>query len=188
MIGITIGGGIFRTPAGIATRVPDPVLMLGVWVLGGVIVLCGALAFAELSAAMPETGGMYVYLREGWGRPYAFLYGWAQLVLIRAAALGGISSVFGEYFLRVVRHRPARSIPTWADYLAAGAIIFAAVTNIVGVRLGALFAGISTITKFGALAFLVLASFAARRRRRRELHQLRRPPARPSIPGCSAWR
>jgi APA family basic amino acid/polyamine antiporter len=159
VIGITIGGGIFRTPAGIATRVPDPVWMMGVWVLGGLIVLCGALAFAELSAAMPETGGMYVYLREGWGRPSAFLYGWAQLVLIRAAALGGIASVFGEYFLRVIGVDPAAH-PKWADYLAAGAIIFAGAINIVGVRLGALFAGISTVAKFGALALLVVASFA----------------------------
>ena len=187
VIGITIGGGIFRTPAGIAARVPDPVLMLGVWVLGGVIVLCGALAFAELSAAMPETGGMYVYLREGWGRPYAFLYGWAQLVLIRASALGGISSVFGEVFPAGVRHRSGLH-PDWADYLAAGAIVFAAVTNIVGVRLGALFAGISTVTKFGALAFLVLASFALGGGVGGELSRTSRAPARPSIRGCSAWR
>jgi basic amino acid/polyamine antiporter, APA family len=158
VIGITIGGGIFRTPAGIAERVPDPTWMLGVWVLGGLIVLCGALSFAELSASMPETGGMYVYLREGWGRPYGFLYGWAQLVLIRAAALGGISSVFGEYFMRVFGMDP-RLNPAMADYLAAAAIIVASVTNIVGVRLGALFAGLSTIAKFGALALLVLASF-----------------------------
>src|SRR5688500_7471203 len=135
VIGITIGGGIYRTPAGIADRVPDPMWMLGVWVLGGLIVLCGALSFAELSASMPETGGMYVYLREGWGRPYAFLYGWAQLVLIRAAALGGISSVFGEYFLRVFGIDPA-SRGALSDYLAAGAIVFAAVVNIVGVQLG----------------------------------------------------
>ncbi|MEZ5286241.1 MAG: amino acid permease [Vicinamibacterales bacterium] len=158
VIGITIGGGIFRTPAVIAGRVPDPVFMLGVWVLGGLIVLCGALAFAELSAAMPETGGMYVYLREGWGRPYAFLYGWAQLVLIRAAALGGISSVFGDYCLRVLGVDQTLH-PDWADYLAAAAIIFAAGTNIVGVRLGALFAGISTVTKYTALAFMVGAAF-----------------------------
>ncbi len=158
VIGITIGGGIFRTPAGIAERVPDPVFMLGVWVLGGLIVLCGALSFAELSASMPETGGMYVYLREGWGRPYGFLYGWAQLVLIRAAALGGISSVFGEYFMRVFGMDPVTN-PSMADYLAAGAIVFAGVTNIVGVRLGALFAGLSTIAKFGALALMVLAAF-----------------------------
>src|SRR5688572_8805054 len=158
VIGITIGGGIFRTPAGIADRVPDPVWMMGVWILGGVIVLCGALSFAELSAAMPETGGMYVYLREGWGRPLAFLYGWAQLVLIRAAALGGISSVFGEYLLRVMGYDPSL-YPRGADYLAAGAIVIAGVTNIIGVRLGALFAGLSTITKFGALTLLVVASF-----------------------------
>ena len=158
VIGITIGGGIYRTPAGIADRVPDPVWMLGVWVLGGLIVLCGALSFAELSASMPETGGMYVYLREGWGRPYAFLYGWAQLVLIRAAALGGISSVFGEYFMRVFG-LDSRANPAMADYLAAAAIIVASITNIIGVKLGALFAGLSTIAKFGALALLVLASF-----------------------------
>ncbi|MEO8679902.1 MAG: amino acid permease [Vicinamibacterales bacterium] len=157
VIGITIGGGIFRTPAGIATRVPEPMLMLGVWALGGIIVMCGALAFAELSAAMPETGGMYVYLREGWGRPFGFLYGWAQLVLIRAAALGGISSVFGEYFMRVFGLDPVAH-PAWADYLAAGAIIFAGVINVIGVQFGALFAGLSTITKFGALSILVLAS------------------------------
>ena len=79
-------------------------------------------------------------------------------MLIRAAALGGISSVFGEYFLRVFGIDPALH-PEWADYLAAGAIIFAGATNIVGVQLGALFAGLSTIAKFGALPLLVLASF-----------------------------
>lgn len=158
VIGITIGGGIFRTPAVIATRVPDPTLMLLVWVIGGVMVLGGALAIAELAASMPETGGMYVYLREGWGRPVAFLWGWSQLVLIRASALGGISSVFGEYALRVVGIDPSLHAD-WADYLAAVAIAFAGLVNIVGVQAGAFFTGISTITKFGALSLLVLASF-----------------------------
>ena len=79
-------------------------------------------------------------------------------MLIRAAALGGISSVFGEYFLRVFGFDPAAH-PEWADYLAAGAIAFAAAVNILGVQLGALFVGLSTITKFGALAALVLFSF-----------------------------
>jgi amino acid transporter len=158
VIGITIGGGIFRTPAGIAARVPDPMFMLSVWIIGGLVVLCGALAFAELAASMPETGGMYVYLREGWGRPHAFLYGWAQAVLIRASALGGISSVFGEYFLRVFGFDPG-AYPRAADLLAAAAIAFAALVNIIGVQLGAFFVGLSTLTKFGALAALVLLSF-----------------------------
>ncbi len=127
------------------------------WVIGGLIVLCGALTIAELAAALPHTGGMYVYLREGWGRPVAFLYGWAQLVLIRAAALGGISSVFGEYALRVAGVDPVEHAD-WADYLAAGAILFAGTVNIVGVNLGALFASLSTVAKYGALVVLVAAS------------------------------
>ena len=157
VVGITIGGGIFRTPAGIAARVPEPTFMLAVWVVGGLIALCGALAFADLSAAMPETGGLYVYLREGWGRPYAFLYGWAQLVLIRAAALGGISSVFGEYCLRSIGVDPITHA-RWADYLAAGAIVSAAAANIGGVQIAASIAGLSTLAKFGALSLLVVAS------------------------------
>jgi amino acid transporter len=158
VIGVTIGSGIFRTPAGIATRVPDPTLMLAVWLLGGLISLCGALSVAELAASMPHTGGWYVYLREGWGRLVAFLFGWSELVLIRASAVGAISTVFGEYFLRSIGIDPALNERT-ADFLAAGAIVFAGAVNIRGVQYGAAIAGMSTLAKFGALAFLVFASF-----------------------------
>ena len=67
VIGITIGSGIFRSPAGIAQKVPSPTLMIALWVVGGLVTLCGALSLAELAAALPETGGFYAYLREGWG-------------------------------------------------------------------------------------------------------------------------
>src|SRR5438477_505512 len=100
VVGITIGSGIFRSPAGIAQRVPHPTVMLLLWGLGGAITMCGALSLGELAAALPETGGLYAYLREGWGRMPAFLFGWSELVLIRANALGGIAVVFGEYLLR----------------------------------------------------------------------------------------
>src|SRR5437870_11073628 len=100
VIGITIGSGIFRSPAGIAQKVPSPGLMILLWVAGGAITLCGALSLAELAAALPETGGFYAYLREGWGRMAGFLFGWSQLVLIRASALGGIAVAFGDYLLR----------------------------------------------------------------------------------------
>ena len=157
VIGVTIGSGIFRTPAGIATRVPDPMLMLAVWLFGGLISLCGALSVAELAASMPQTGGWYVYLREGWGRLLGFLFGWAELVLIRASAVGAISTVFGEYFLRSIGIDPAVH-EVAADLLSAGAIVFAALVNVRGVQFGAAIAGLSTIAKFGALAFLVLVS------------------------------
>jgi basic amino acid/polyamine antiporter, APA family len=157
VIGITIGSGIFRSPAGIARLVPSPTVMLGVWVLGGVITLCGALSLAELAAAQPESGGFYAYLREGWGRPTAFLFGWAELVVIRAAALGGISIVFGEYFLRSLGIDPMTH-STAARALAAAAIAFAATANIVGARVGATIVSISTVVKFAALGAIVTAS------------------------------
>ena len=159
VIGITIGSGIFRTPAVIATRVPDPMLMLGVWIIGGVLAMCGALALAELASAFPRTGGLYVYLREGWGRLPAFLFGWAQLVLVRASALGGIASVFGAYALRSFGYDPAvHSLAS--NLIAAGVIVFAMAMNILGIRVGAAIVGLSTIAKYGALAVLVLLSFA----------------------------
>src|SRR6266516_2819699 len=84
LVGSTIGGGIFRTPAVIAERVPAPLPMFSVWVLGGLLALCGALTYAELAALFPRSGGVYVYIREGCGRLPAFLFGWTELVLIRA--------------------------------------------------------------------------------------------------------
>ena len=158
VIGVTIGSGIFRTPATIAARVPDPTLMLGVWLFGGVISLCGALSVAELAASLPQTGGWYVYLRESWGRLAGFLFGWAELVLIRASATGAIATVFSEYFLRSLGYDPAaHGLAT--DYIAAAAILGAGLLNIRGVELGATIAGISTVAKFSALAFIVFVSF-----------------------------
>lgn len=157
VVGITIGSGIFRTPAVVAARVPDPLLVLGLWAAGGVICLCGALSFAELAAALPVTGGYYTYLREGWGRLPAFLFGWSQLVVIRAAAVGGIAIVFGDYFLRTLGIDPVTHGGT-ARSVSAAAIAFAAWVNVVGVNLGALIIGISTAAKFLALTVIVVAA------------------------------
>jgi basic amino acid/polyamine antiporter, APA family len=156
LVGSTIGTGIFRTPAGIATKVPFESLYLLLWGLGGFFSLCGALTLAELAAALPQTGGIFVYLREGWGRLAAFLFGWGELVVIRASALGAISTVFAEYFLRLFRI----DNPQLIHYVAAGAILLVAVFNIVGVRLGALVQNLTTGAKYCALVLLVLAAFA----------------------------
>jgi APA family basic amino acid/polyamine antiporter len=157
VVGITIGSGIFRSPAAIAQKVPSPSLMLMLWVIGGVITLCGALSLAELAAALPETGGFYAYLREGWGRPAGFLFGWSELVLIRASALGGIAVVFGEYLLRSLGVDPVEHYLA-ARGLSAAAIAFAATANIIGANIGAAIVGVSTLAKFSALLLLVGAS------------------------------
>jgi amino acid transporter len=157
VVGVTIGSGIFRSPSVVADRVPDAVAVLGLWAAGGLIALCGALSLAELAAALPQSGGYYVYLREGWGRLAGFLFGWAQLVLIRASAIGGIAIVFGEYALRTIGIDPVQHSGA-SRALAAGAIAFAAAVNIRGVRLGAAIVGLSTVGKFAALLVIILSA------------------------------
>src|SRR2546430_670919 len=139
LVGSTIGGGIFRTPAVIAGRVPQPVLMLLVWVLGGLLALCGALTYAELAAMFPRSGGVYVYVREGFGRLPAFLFGWSELLLIRASALGAIATPFAEYLLRSLGLDPTRPPYDGAvHWAAAPAILLTATLNYVGARSTAL--------------------------------------------------
>ena len=157
VVGITIGSGIFRAPAAIARLVPNPLAILGLWTIGGILSLCGALSFAELGGMLPEAGGFYAWLREAWGRPAAFTFGWSELVLIRASALGGMAIVFGEYTLRSVGVDPGAHA-VLARVIAAALIGFAAATNIRGAPLGARIVSVSTAAKFSALALLVLAA------------------------------
>ena len=156
VIGTTIGSGIFRSPAGIADRLPGPLPLAIVWVAGGLFALCGALSFAELSSAFPRTGGVFVYIKEGWGRLPAFLFGWAEITVIRAAAVGAISMTFAEYLLRVIGVDPSE----YARYVAAAAIIAMGTVNILGVRWGTLVINLTTIAKYGGLIFIVVVSLA----------------------------
>jgi amino acid transporter len=157
LVGSTIGSGIFRSPAAIADRLPGPLPMLAIWVAAGAFVLCGALTLAELSGAYPRSGGPYVYLREGWGKLPAFLFGWAELAVIRAAALGAISTTFAEYALRLTGADPrVEPYSSFVHYLAAAAIIVVAVFNYLGIRWGALVQNVTTAAKYGGLVVLVV--------------------------------
>ncbi len=161
LVGSTIGSGIFRSPAGIADRLPGPLPLMMAWVAGGLFALCGALSLAEVAGAFPHTGGMFVYLREGWGRLTAFLFGWAELVIIRAAALGAIATTFSEYLLRVLGYDPTVPPYDWYVHLVAAAAIFVvAVFNYVGLRWGSLVQNITTVGKYGALLFIIILAFA----------------------------
>ena len=161
LIGSTIGSGIFRSPAGIADRLPGPLPLMAVWVTGGLFALCGALSLAEIAGALPRTGGLYVFIREGWGRLPAFLFGWAEFVIIRAAALGAIATTFAEYSLRFFGYDTGVApYDVYDNYLAAVAIVFTAALNILGVRWGSLVQNVTTVAKYGALVFIILVAFA----------------------------
>jgi len=161
LVGSTIGSGIFRSPAGIADRLPGPLPLAGVWVTGGLFALCGALTLAEVGSAFPETGGVYVFIREGFGRMPAFLFGWSELTVIRAASLGAIAITFAEYALRVAGYNPAVApYDAYAHYLAAAAIALLGTVNIVGVRWSALVLNATTLAKYGGLLFIILFALA----------------------------
>jgi len=164
LVGSTIGSGIFRTPAVVAQRVDDVPLFLLAWVVGGFVALCGALTFAELAAAFPRSGGIYVFLREAFGPLPAFLFGWAELLVIRPGAYGAISITAAAYSLRTLGAdpmAPAFGLPVRAEQLLAAALLAVVATvNYYGIHRGALLQNVSTAFKVGVLALLVVLGFA----------------------------
>jgi len=108
LVGSTIGSGIFRTPASVAQRIDDVPLFLFAWVLGAIVVLCGALTYSELAAAFPRSGGVYVFVRESFGRLPAFLFSWAELWVIRPGAFGAIGITASAPSSRISGRLPRR--------------------------------------------------------------------------------
>ena len=158
LIGITIGSGIFRMPATVAGRLPEPGPFLLAWVLGGLLALFGALTLAELAAMYPRSGGVFAFLEEGLGRLPAFLFGWSQLAVIRASALGAIATIFAEYLGYFIDLTPRQ-----VQYIAAGVITVVAFINYIGVKRAEIVTSIATIAKYGALVALVLLAFTSGR-------------------------
>lgn len=97
-----IGGGIFFVPILVARAVPSVPQMIGVWVLGGLLAFAGAMAYAELAALRPHAGGEYVYLREAYGRPLAFLTGWTSFVAGFTGAIAASAVALADYLGRFV--------------------------------------------------------------------------------------
>src|SRR5438067_2841810 len=116
VIGTVIGSGVFKKPQAVAAALaPDPgdVPYFGLaalaWVAVGLLVLTGALAYAEVATLYPRAGGNYVFLREGYGRMWGFLWGWVEFFVIRSASLAALASVFAESLHDVLRHESVRA-------------------------------------------------------------------------------
>jgi len=167
LVGSTIGSGIFRTPASVAQKIDDVPLFLLAWVVGGLVVLCGALTYSELAAAFPRSGGVYVFLRESFGKLPAFLFAWAELWIIRPGAFGAIGITASAYTLRTLGSDPAAVLVSAGpvdiraeQLLGAGYILLVGAVNYFGIHRGAVLQNLSTMFKVGALALLVLVGFA----------------------------
>src|SRR6058998_3724959 len=167
LVGSTIGSGIFRTPASVAQKIDDVPLFLLAWVVGAIVVLCGALTYSELAAAFPRSGGVYVFVRESFGRLPAFLFVWAELWVIRPGAFGAIGITASAYTLRTLGHDPASIVASLGpldiraeQLLGAGYSVLVGTVNYFGIHRGAVLQNLSTIFKVGALAALILVGFA----------------------------
>ena len=152
--GVIIGSGIFRVSGGVADDAGSVGGVVTVWVLGGIITLCGVLSLAELAAAFPASGGLFVYLREAYGPAIAFLFGWTALFLYPAGT-AGVSLVFAEYLGTLLHLSPGG-----VRAAAAVAILFAAVVSYRSVRGPGALVSAATVGKLGALVLLVVAAFA----------------------------
>jgi amino acid transporter len=156
LVGVTIGSGIFRVPATVAAQLHVPGAILLCWVLGGVIALCGALTIAELAGALPRSGGIFAWLLESFGPLPAFVFGWTELAVIRAASLGATSTIFAEYLGYFIPLSPMQ-----VRYMAAGVILVIGAMNYLGVRRAAAVMSVATAAKYAAVMGLGLLAFAA---------------------------
>jgi APA family basic amino acid/polyamine antiporter len=150
-IGSTIGSGIFLTPALIAKALPSPLWILGVWVLGGMMAMSGALTYAELGGMMPRAGGVYVFLTEAYGGLAGFLYGWAYFLVVNTGAIAALAVAFSTYFGYFVPMSQGGTM-----LVAIAGIILVTVINVLGVKAGGVFSDLFTVLKLAGIAVLIV--------------------------------
>src|SRR5580698_4784206 len=181
-----IGSGIFIVPAEISRGVGSPALLIGAWLVTAVMTIIGALSYGELAAMMPKAGGQYVYLREALGPLWGFLYGWTLFLVIQTGTIAAVAVAFGKFlgvffpsistthWLLHIAHVPAWKVGpmvlgnmeiglSTANLTGILIVLFLAIVNVFGVKLGAMIQNVFTSAKALALAGLVVLAFTVGR-------------------------
>jgi len=158
LVGAVIGSGIFVVPSLIAQRIEEPGLVIAIWVCSGLLVLCGALTMAELGTMLPQSGGLYVYMREAYGPFPAFLYGWTIMLVVIPGSMAALSTAFLLYLGYFV------PLSYWtAKALGIALLLVLAYVNARGVRQGAGVQNVFTVLKVSGLAALVVVALVTQR-------------------------
>jgi APA family basic amino acid/polyamine antiporter len=183
VMGSMIGSGIFIVSAEIGREVDSPALLIGAWVVAGIMTIVAALSYGELAAMMPRAGGQYVYLREALGPLWGFLYGWTLFLVIQTGTIAAVGVAFGKFLgvffpsvssshwiLHFVKVPPIRLGPMVLGNMDVGLntqnlaaiilVIFLSVVNIFGVKLGAAIQNVFTFAKVSALLGLAVFGLA----------------------------
>ena len=171
MVGIVIGSGIFLTTGIMAKEIPSASLILLAWIVGGFLILAGALTYAELGAAMPEAGGQYVYLREAYGPLFGFLFGWKMFLVNMTGAIAALGVAFAEYFGHFFPSLSIQNIVFSAtvnlfgktlqynlsagQLMAVSIIVVLSAFNYIGVKYGKTIQNVLTVIKIGTILAFV---------------------------------
>jgi APA family basic amino acid/polyamine antiporter len=157
VVGTIIGSGIFMVPHNVALQLGSVRAVILIWVLGGALALAGSLSLSELGAATPEAGGVYVYLREAYGKLAAFLYGWAALLVIESGGIATLAVAFSIYARTFIALTPLQ-----LKLVASAVIALLTVVNIVGVKRAAGVQTFFTLAKLTGIAIIVGFALFAR--------------------------
>ncbi len=155
VMGGIIGSGIFVNPYVVARQVHSSALILGAWILGGLVALAGAFVYAELAVLRPGLGGQYAYLRDAYHPAIAFLYGWALLLVMQTGGMAAVAVTFARYAKEIVHTDLSDRV------LAVLALAVLSAVNCFGVGFGSKVQSTLMVLKIGAIAVLLLAGFLA---------------------------
>jgi APA family basic amino acid/polyamine antiporter len=169
VMGSMIGSGIFLTSAESSRLVGTPGWLLVAWALAGLLTITGAISSGEVAAMMPHAGGQYVFLREAYGRPVGFLFGWSTFLVVQTGTIAAVAVAFAKFlgvffaevsdarylFAPVVLGPYAISLST-QQLVAIGVIVALTLVNIQGLKAGAILQNVFTITKTLALIALII--------------------------------
>jgi APA family basic amino acid/polyamine antiporter len=172
VMGGIVGAGIFINPYVVAQQVHTPLLILGVWIIGGVVAMLGAFVYAELAARRPAVGGQYAYLREAFHPVVGFLYGWVLLLVIQTGGMAAVTVTFARYLLELTGWSISERL------IVVVTIVVLTVINCLGVKLGSRMQSVLMLLKIGAIAGLIGAGLFLVRSPHPLLHPvLDRPPS-----------
>jgi APA family basic amino acid/polyamine antiporter len=163
--GSMVGSGIFIVSADIARQVGSPARLLLVWLVSGLMTVAGALAYGELAAMIPHAGGQYVYLREAYGKLWAFLFGWTLFLVIQTGTIAAVAVAFGRFagvlfpMLGADNRAAAMHMGLSRERaVAIGVILFLTAANWQGVNYGRWVQNLFTSVKVAALAVIAIVT------------------------------